>query len=90
MAETYKYYEHGDKDPKSRGERVDLVHDGLGKVRFAGSSAELDSDYLMAILQNIEAGRGKFQKTNEIGQVITGGRADLMKWTKNLEKGGRR
>ncbi len=89
MAETYKYYEHGDEDPKARNERVDLVHDGLGKVRFAGSSAELDADYLVAIRRNIEAGRGKFQKTNEIGQVITGGRADLLKWIKGLEKGGR-
>jgi len=89
MAETYKYYPHGDRDPKTRNERVDLIREGH-KWRFAGSdvNSELPADYLLTMRQNIEAGWGRIQRTNEIGHVIQGGRADLLKWTEGVEKGG--
>jgi hypothetical protein len=93
MAENYKYYPHGDKDftGSKRHDNKVLVREG-SRWRNAGDFESWYSpEDLLKIRQDIEAGFGKIQKINEAGQIVQGGRADLMRWTKGLEKkGGRR
>ncbi len=90
MAETYKYYPHGTKDhtgPQRHDTKL-LIREG-SKWRNAG---DMESWYspedLLDIRKNIEAGRGNIQKVNDVGQIVQGGRADLLRWTKSLEEGG--
>lgn len=92
MAETYKFYPDGGRDnasPKRHDAQL-LTRQGHA-WRYVGSelTSRIPEDEMAKIRRTVKAGFGKIRKINEVGQIVEGGRSDLMKWTEGLEKGGK-
>ncbi len=92
MAETYKYYPHGDKDftgPQRHDVQVIKREGSAWSYLGSETGSRIPEDEMTKIRKNVEAGFGKLVKFNPVGQIIEGGRVDLMEWTEKLEGGNR-
>jgi len=97
MAENYRWYPDGGRDHTSptRHDVKDLVREG-SKWRLAGSefTSKVSEEEMAEIRRSVESGVGRILKKDLNGHSIDNGdslgKADLLKWTGDLEEGGAR